>query len=63
MPGEVLATIKGLLEAAIAGTESTIRTRDYHGLRKFSITEEEWIERYKDALAWIAELEEEEEDE
>ena len=50
---EVRKTIEGLLESAIAGTESTIRTRDYHGLRKFATTEEEWIERYKAALAWL----------
>lgn len=52
-PVGVAETLRGLLESAIAGTESTIRTRNYHGLRKFSTTEEEWIARYKAALAWL----------
>jgi len=55
MNSEVVATIRGLLEAAIAGTESTIRTRDYHGLRAFAITEEEWLSRYRAALTALEE--------
>jgi len=52
MPDDVvLTTIEGLLTSAIVGTESTIRTRNYHKLRKFSTTEEEWLERYRAALA------------
>lgn len=53
VPDEIARTIRGLLEAAIAGTKSTIRTRDYHGLRAFATTEEEWLARYDAALQWL----------
>lgn len=53
IPPDVRETIRGLLESGIVGTKSTIRTRDYHGLRAFATTEEEWLSRYEAALSWL----------
>lgn len=54
IPDDIKGTISGLLESAIAGTESIIRTRDSHGLHKFATTEEEWLAHYKVALEWLS---------
>lgn len=53
IPPDVRDTIRGLLESGVEGTKSTIRTRDYHGLRAFATTEEEWLRRYVAALTWL----------
>jgi Lar family restriction alleviation protein len=53
IPPDVRETIRGLLESGIEGTKSTIRTRNYHGLRAFVTTEEEWLSRYEAALSWL----------